>query len=277
MDKEKILPIVFIGLVVIALIIGYRITSKVEKEYNFEIHFFNAGKADAILLEKNGKYMMIDTGEEDLQDDILDYFRQNNITRLEYLIITHFDKDHVGSASAIIDNIEIGEVLQSNVPKESSYYTNYLNSLEAKNIIPTTVSGDYEITFSDLETIVNGPTTIYDNNESNNSSLIVKITDKDNTFLFMGDSENSRIKDFLNDNTDTYTFLKVPYHGHYQKRLEGLLEEGNFKYAVITSSDEELEDDKTIELLNKYNIKFYLTRQGSITILSNGKDLIIKQ
>ena len=108
MDKEKILPIIFIGIVVLALIIGYIINGKVDKEYNFKIHFFNAGKADAIVLEKDGKYMMIDTGEEDLQDEILDYFRQNNITRLEYLIITHFDKDHVGSASAIIDNIEIG-------------------------------------------------------------------------------------------------------------------------------------------------------------------------
>ena len=277
MDKEKILPIVFIGIVVLALIIGYIINGRVDKEYNFKIHFFNAGKADAIVLEKDGKYMMIDTGEEDLQDKIINYFRQNNITRLEYLIITHFDKDHVGSASAIIDNIEIGEVLQSNVPKESSYYTNYLNSLETKGITPTTVSGDYEISFADLTTIVNGPTTIYDNNESNNSSLIVKITDQDNTFLFMGDSENSRIKDFLTNNTETYTFLKVPYHGHYQKRLESLLEEGSFKYAVITSSLEELEDEETIELLTKYNIDYYLTREGSITILSNGKDLIIKQ
>ena len=119
---------------------------------------------------------MIDTGEESLSDDILKYFNENNITRLEYLIITHFDKDHVGSAASIIDNIDIGEVLQSNSPKESEYYTNYLTSLANKNINPTTVSGNYELSFEDLTIVVNGPVTIYEKNESNNSSLIVSVT-----------------------------------------------------------------------------------------------------
>ena len=137
--KETIIVIIIIAILVIGLIFIYG-NKKVSSDYDFKIYFFNAGKADAILLSKNDKYILIDTGEESLSDDILKYFQANNITRLEYLIITHFDKDHVGSASSIIDNIEIGEVLESNSPKESEYYTNYLNSLSNKSLIPTTVS-----------------------------------------------------------------------------------------------------------------------------------------
>ena len=126
MKKEKIIFGIILVLIVIILAIGYSISNKENKNYDFKIYFFNAGKADAILLSKNNKYMMIDTGEEDLSNEILNYFKENNITRLEYLVITHFDKDHVGSASTIIDNIEIGEVLQSNVPKDSDEYDNYI-------------------------------------------------------------------------------------------------------------------------------------------------------
>ena len=183
-NKEKIIIAIIFLIIVTILIFIYKCKDNSQSN-NFKIYFFNAGKADAILLEKDNKYIMIDTGEEDLSDDILKYFKQHNITKLEYLIITHFDKDHVGSASSIIDNIEIGEVLQSNYPKESEYYTNYLNSLENKNMSATTVSGDYNISLSDIDIVVNGPDKVYDSNESNNSSLIVSVTCKNNKFLFI--------------------------------------------------------------------------------------------
>ena len=93
----------------------------------------------------------------------------------------------------------------------------------------------------------------------------------------MGDSQNARIKDFLEISDTDYDFIKIPYHGHYLKRLDEILEKNEIKYAVITSSDKELEDDETIEMLNNYNINCYLTRKGSITILSNGEDIVIKQ
>lgn len=176
--KETIIILVITLIIVLGLSLIYKF--KEVDNYNFKIYFFNAGKADAILISKNNKYIMIDTGEESLSNEILRYFKENNITRLEYLIITHFDKDHVGSASSIIDNIEIGKVLQSNVPKDSEYYTNYLNSLNVKNIEPVTVTGNYDISFDDLAINVNGPSTTYENNESNNSSLIVSIKNGEN-------------------------------------------------------------------------------------------------
>ena len=274
--KEKIIILIVLLLLIVLLII-FRTVIKKEDKNNLQIYFFNAGKADAILVSKNNKYIMIDTGEELLASEILNYFKNNNITKLEYLIITHFDKDHVGSASKIIDNINIGEVLQSNYPKESEYYNNYLNSLEKENITPITVNDNYLINLEGLEIIVNGPSTIYDNNESNNSSLIVSIINSNNKFLFMGDSQNPRIKDYLEIDKNGYDFLKVPYHGHYLKRLDDIIESKNIKYAVITSSEEEKEDEKTVDILKKYNINYYLTRKGSITIISDGKDIKIKQ
>ena len=255
----------------------YLYTNKKNKEYNFKIYFFNAGKADCILISNNDKYIMIDTGEEELGGEILSYLKNNNITKLDYLIITHFDKDHVGSSSKIIDNIQIDNVLQSNYPKESVYYTNYINSLANKNITPQTISEDISFTLGDLNIVVNGPAKIYDSNESNNSSLIVSINYKETNYLFMGDSQNDRIKDYLAEHNEKYDFIKIPYHGHYQKKLDNLLETIQAEYAVITSSNNEPEDDETLDLLKEFNINYYLTRNGSVTISSDGKYITIKQ
>lgn len=276
LKNEKIIMVLLIILITIFLVIAYN-NRKVSSDYDFKVYFFDAGKADAILISKNNKYILLDTGEESLSDDILKYFESNNITKLEYLIITHFDKDHVGSASTIIDNIEIGEVLQSNSPKDSTYYTNYLNSLSNKEITPTTVSGDYKLSFEDLTIVVSGPETIYENSESNNSSLIVKVNYNDTSFLFMGDSENARIKDYLTTNNETYNFLKIPYHGNYLKRLDDLLDVVKPSYAVMTCSSSEGCEEKTLEVLNNYNINYYMTKNGAISVLSNGKNIIIKQ
>ena len=116
--------ILLIGVILFLMLV--LVFTRINKNENINIYVFDSGKADAIIISKNNKYMMIDTGEESNVDSILSYFEKNNIKKLDYLIITHFDKDHVGGASKIIDNIEIGRVLSSNVPKESVYYNNYI-------------------------------------------------------------------------------------------------------------------------------------------------------
>ena len=163
------------------------------------------------------------------------------------------------------------------MPKESEYYDNYIESLSKKNITPQTIAGDEKIVLGDLNIIVNGPTTTYEKNESNNSSLIVSVNYKNTNYLFAGDAQNDRIEDYLVEHVDTYDFIKIPYHGNYQKKLDDLLNVVKAKYAVITCSDEEPEEEKMIEVLNKYNLTYYLTRKGSITVTSDGNNITIKQ
>lgn len=276
MNKLQIISLITLLLILLVFLLNIS-TKKEIIETDFKIYFFNAGKADAILISNNDKYIMIDTGEENLSQEILNYFKNNNIEKLDYLIITHFDKDHVGSASHIIDNIEVENVIQSNYPKESEYYEAYLNSLANNNIEAKTISGDYNITLEDMNITINGPETIYDKNESNNSSLIVSINYKNTNYLFMGDSENARIKDYLSTNKTTYDFIKIPYHGNYLKRLDSLISAVSPKYAVITCSKTEGAEEETLNILNNYKVSYYLTKNGSITIYSDGNNLTIKQ
>lgn len=275
--KSKIVATIVFTIALVAILVFVGALLKNDTTDSLKIHFFNAGKADAIILSKDDHHIMIDTGEATLSTNILQYFHNQNIKTLDYLIITHFDKDHVGSAADIINDIEIGAVLQSNVPKESDSYNSYLSALQDKGITPTTVSGDYTFTLANLDITVNGPEIIYDSNQSNNSSLIVSVTYDQNRFLFMGDAQNARLKDFLSMNQDKYDLLKVPHHGAYQKRLDNLLASTEPQYAIITDSNSEPASEETIDVLQQHDIKYYSTSNGEITILSNGKHIKVRQ
>ena len=277
---NKYLKYILIIVVVIVLLILFLIMYKNYKKIDdadLKIYFFNAGKADACIISINNKYMMIDTGEEDLADEVLKYFNDNNIKTLDYLIITHFDKDHVGSASKIIDNIEVLNVLQNNTPKNSEYYDNYMNSLIVNRIDAVTVEDSKSYELEDISFNVIGTKSVFDEDESNNASLIVEMTYKNNKFLFTGDIENDRIKEYLKSDLKHYDFIKMPHHGKIEKKLDDLLEAVTPRYALITSSEEEKEDEEVINLLRNLNIKYYLTRNGAVTIRANGNYIKVEQ
>ena len=277
MKRSTSLLLVFSTLLMVLSSLIMTSCSNTVENNNFSIYFFNAGKADSCVISDGEHNIMIDTGESTLTADILSYFSQNKITKLDCLIITHFDKDHVGSASAIIENIAVDTVFQSNVPKDSEYYTAYLNALEKKDITPTTVSGNYDLTLGEMTIQINGSQTVYEKNESNNSSLITSLFYGDTSFIFMGDAQNDRLKDFIAQNSNTYDFVKIPYHGNYQKQLDNLLKSSNPQYAVITSSKEEPEEESMTDLLEEMGIKYYLTRAGDITVTSDKTNITVTQ
>jgi beta-lactamase superfamily II metal-dependent hydrolase len=277
---NKYFKYTIIVLIIILVIVGfYSFITKYNKmeETDLQIYCFNAGKADACLVSVNGKHIMIDTGEDDLFPEIVQYFNAKKVQELDYLIITHFDKDHVGSAAKIIENYKVYNVLESNYKKESDVYNDYVNALSAKKIEPTLVLGDYKFNLEGLDVVVNGTKTLFDNNESNNSSLITSLSYGSTDFLFMADAQNARIKEFLKNNKRDYDFIKMPYHGKYMKRIDDLLEATKPRYALITSSKKEKEDTETINMLKNFGIKSYLTREGSVLIKSNGNKIVIEQ
>lgn len=271
-----ILALIVLLLIIVLMTVLLKNNKKVDSSYDFKVYFFKAGKADAILVSKEDKYILIDTGEEPLGKEILKYFKDNKIEKLEALVITHFDKDHVGGAAEVIKNTKINKILQSNVAKDSEYYNNYQEAVSEKKLIPITVLGNFDLSFDDLKITVNGPSKIYEKNESNNSSLIVSIENGDNKFLFMGDAENARIKDYVKENKEQYDFIKIPYHGRYLKRLDNLLDVVKPKYAVMTCSSNEGCENDTIKELRNQNVKYYSTKNKDITVYSNGKNIIIK-
>ncbi|MCR5540954.1 MAG: MBL fold metallo-hydrolase [Ruminococcus sp.] len=238
------------------------------------IYSFQAGKADAELIYGDDWAVLIDCGEKGFGKHIVAYMEEKGIKKLDYLIITHFDKDHVGGAAKVLKSCEVGAVLQSNSPKESEEYDNYLEELKNKNMTPQTVRDELTFTLGDAKFTVDPPAQeVYEKEPSNNSSLITEVTLGEVNMLFAGDAENDRLAEFTANNDKVYRFVKVPYHGHWQKQLKPFAEDIKAEIAVITSSEEEPEDKETTALFEKLGAEVFLTRTDSVIVKCDGKNI----
>lgn len=248
-------------------------TADVSVDSTLNVWCFQAGKADAFLLWNEAGSVLIDTGESGFGKTILEKLTELGIERLDYLILTHFDKDHVGGAKKILSGIQVRTVLQSNSPKEGAEaYEKYLAAVESCGVAPVTLRQDLSFRLGDTEFLVNPPAReLYERDESNNSSLIVTVTHEKTRLLFCGDAEDLRLSEFLETDPGFFDVVKLPHHGRYQSTLKTLLELTRPSCAVITSSDEEPEDAETMELLSQRGVNVLLTRSGPICLRITGE------
>ncbi len=231
---------------------------------------FSAGAADAFLITTENSAVLIDCAEKSFGKELVSCLTERGITRLDYLIITHFDKDHVGGAEKVIRSVAIDHVLQSDHPKESDAYGNYQAALLDAEIEAETVTKDLSFSLDGVQYRIDAPAGGYSSDESNNSSLIVSITNGGDRLLFMGDAEDERIAEFLDQRPGTYDFLKVPHHGRSGELSSLLILSVRPRVAVITSSENEPEDGDVVRWLKESGAECYLTRRGSVTIESTG-------
>lgn len=241
-----------------------------------ELHAFDAGAADAILLRTENSAVLIDAGEKGFGKTILAYLAEQGVDALDYLIVTHFDKDHVGGAAKVLNGIPVKAVLQSNQPKDSDEYENYVEALRGAGIAPVTLRETDTFSLDGVSYTVDPPRqSAYAQDSSNNSSLIVSVRYGDTGILLPGDAQTLRLAEFLDANTTTYDVLKLPHHGRDEPLLEALLASVKPTYAIITSSEEEPESGAVLAALEQAGVRTLLTRNQSVTLYSDG--ITIKQ
>lgn len=244
----------------------------------FEVVCLKAGKADAMILRTANSTVIIDTGEDKEGPEMVSDLEKLNIGTIDDLIITHFDSDHVGGADKVLDKFNVKNVIQSDCPQNSEDYREYIDMLNKKNITPVTVRNDMTFLLDNVQYTIDPPEeTTYVEKPSNNSSLVISAVHGENRFLFTGDAENARLQELINKGNLEHTFLKVPYHGFYQTILPQFLNLVKPKYAVITSSDKQTESKETLDALEAVGTKVYLTRNGKVTVKSDGENMVVLQ
>lgn len=252
------------------------ITNENLDEAQFEVTVLNTGKSDCILIEIGDKTIMIDTGTNKNGDQISKVLKEKNIDTLEYLILTHMDKDHIGGADSVLNQVKVNNLIQADYVKESKQYDQYVQIVEEKNLQPIKLHKDINKEINGAKISIY-PALKKEYAESNDYSIIVGITYGEHSFLFAGDAEEERLAEFLSTNKTHYTFLKLPHHGRYNKLSEELIKSVEPTYGVITCSEDEIADDKILQLLEKYNVTTFLTLNGDVIVKSDGKNMNIVQ
>jgi competence protein ComEC len=244
-----------------------------------EVHFIDVGQGDATLVISDGHAMLIDSGDVDRTDKVVWYITNQGIRELDCVIATHPHSDHIGEMSDVIDAYDVDRFIMPDFPDEltpTSYvYENMLMSLDEKGI-GITAAKDTEFTLGTCKVELFTAKGSYD--DLNNYSVLVRVTDGDNTFLITGDCETEEEKDILSQGFDiSAKVLKVGHHGSSTSSGYDFLDAVLPRYSVISCGYDNSyghPSDQTVSRLAKYSRDIYITsRDGTVVFYSDGEGL----
>ena len=242
------------------------------------VTLLKVGKADAIIALSGTHALLIDAGEEDDGEEIVEYLRNNGISEIDFMIITHFDQDHVGGADTVVEKLKINNVYLPDYEGTHTEYTDFLVSLEQSSASVHKLRKPESFYFEDVKILIDPPASYEIANPNsdydNNFSLITTMIHGNNRLIFTGDAEKQRIKEWMHsENARKCNFLKVPHHGIYNKELKPLFETLHPDISVVCSSKKNPADSKTLDLLHSYCPIVYETKNGDVMIISDGQKL----
>lgn len=246
---------------------------------DLKVHFLDVGQGDSIFIElPTNETILIDASVKDASDKIINYLKEENVSKIDYVFATHPHSDHIGGMSAVINAFDIGQIYMPKAVTTTKTYENLLLTIKNKNLkIKTAKATNTIIDTDDLKLVVLAPN--QDSYESlNNYSIVLKLTYKEKSFLFMGDAETLSEKEITGDvQADV---LKVGHHGSRTSTSQAFLNKVNPSYAVISvglNNDYKHPHQEVLDRLEKKNIKIYRTDQnGDIIFTTDGYNIDVK-
>lgn len=239
---------------------------------NMEMIFLNLGKADSIIIRYEDKVLLIDTGEVEHGSHIVKNLENMGVDKIDYMILTHPDKDHIGGAVDIINSIKVDTIIQSplnNGKKLQVLLDATIKEKAIKNIIP---HENFEISLGLVNIEVFSPEkTSY--KKDNDYSLLTLISHEKLKFFFGGDAEKKRLKEALKYDLPKIDLYKVPHHGRFNSLSEEMIKLISPEISIITNISA---DPQLIQALEDEGSEILYTGEKNIRILSNGERLIIK-
>lgn len=291
-NNKKIISIL-ICLIIIFNLNFEVIISNIKQE--LLINFVDVSQGDCTLISYNGKNIIIDGGGSTDKNNnvgkntLLPYLLDRKIKQIDYLIISHFDSDHVQGLMYIMDKIKIKNIIIG-VQKEN--YSNYIkfNKLLEKNknkdnnkVKIMQIENEINIDKLKLSCIWPNSNKLIDENSINNNSLVLKLIYGKFSMLFTGDIEKIAEKEIIREYKGREeclksTILKVAHHGSKTSTIEDFLRVVSPKIALIgVGKDNKFghPNYETIEKLVKQRIEIYRTDEmGEISIKVNNKGKI---
>lgn len=199
------------------------------------VTFLDVGQGDSsVIILPFGKTILIDTGGLYLsrynisKNKTVPYLNSLGISKIDLLILTHGDYDHIGDTINLLNEIKVDEVLFNN-DSFNDTENEIIKVLDKKNV-RYSKNSEYFRKIKDLYFL---NTKMYDN--ENDNSTVVYFTYKNFSFLFTGDASKEREEDIMeNYNIKDIFFLKVGHHGSKTSTGSSFIKKINPKYSIIS-------------------------------------------
>jgi len=255
-----------------------------------EVHNIHVGQSSSTLfIGPTGETMLVDSG--DFNDDgeyVLEYLQRHDIDRIDHLVASHNDADHIGGNAAVIEYYEteangIGAIYDSGIAASTNTYEEYLDAVEEHDVtLYQTREGD-SISFEGVSVNVLGPPEPNLKNEARNeNSIVLRLQYGGVSFLWTSDAEvgqESYLVEEYGDELDS-TIYKAGHHGSSSSSRGALLDAVQPEAAIVSSAYDSQyghPHEEVLQRLADRSIPTYWTAiHGTIVLVTDGDGVSIR-
>lgn len=251
-----------------------------QTEQALKMHFIDVGQALSVLVECGGQYMLYDGGNSDDGALVLQYLQSHGVQRLEYVFCSHAHEDHVGGLGAVLTALPAGHVYSPVTQAEDSasfsYFAECVSELGMQLEVPA-AGTSWQLGGATVRLL--GPLKQYEDN-TNNTSLVLRVDYGGASFLLVGDMERDAELDLVDSGVDlSANVLQVGHHGSSDATSYAFLNAVLPEIAVIScgaGNDYGHPHEQTLSRLRDAGADVYRTDlSGTITVATDGANYTI--
>lgn len=241
---------------------------------NLTVHFIDVGQGDSIFIECSGKNMLIDAGENDMGSIVSAFLKEQGIFSLDYVVATHPHADHIGGLLTILSEYPVGQFIDSGYPHTSQTYEDMLTAIDTKNIpFHVAQSGETIDLTPGIEIQVLNPGK-EQSEDLNENSVVLKIIDKDVSFLLMGDAGLETEANIMATGYDVDAdILKVGHHASTSGSGQSFISAVSPEVSIIevgADNDYGHPHAEIFQRLQSVSTVYRTDFDGTITITTDG-------
>ena len=248
-------------------------------EGEMRVDIIDVGQGESILITTSEKAVLIDAGENDQGDEVLEHLQRRGVTKLDLAIGTHAHSDHIGGMDTVMAGIKVDEFWMGAMPEElvpsTKTYTDVLEQLDIGRIPyrEPEVGTQYDLGNGGLLTVYGPQGTPSD---LNNCSLVCRVDFGETSFLFSGDAEENMEKIILTSGADLdVDVMTMGHHGSETSSSSAYFKAASPTYAAISCGEDNSyghPHKETIQKLKKADVLYRRTDiNGTISFIANGK------
>lgn len=245
----------------------------------FRVDFIDVGQADSAIITCDNESMLVDGGNVSDANKIYTYLKKRKISKLKYIIATHAHEDHVGGIPAAFKVCKVEKIYSPVATYNSKAFKNLVKAAKSQDLKLTKPKVGEILKLGSATIEILAPLKDYTKENTNNTSIVFRITYGKHSFMFTGDVERESENDILEHgyNNLKVDVLKVAHHGSSSSSSYPFLRALSPKYAVISCEKNNKyghPHKETLSKLRDADVKVFRTdMQGDIVCLTNGKNL----
>lgn len=251
-------------------------TAGVSESGSFTIHFIDVGQADSALVTCDGHSMLIDGGNADDSNLVYSVLQRETEGHLDYVIGTHAHEDHIGGLSGAFEADTADVTFCPVTENDSKAFRNFKARADERGGGITVPAVGDTFTLGEATVTVVAVNSVPE--DTNNTSIVIRIVYGDTSFLFTGDAEQETEEKILESDQDIEsTVLKVGHHGSSTSTSQAFLDAVSPTYAVISCGKDNSYGHPHSETLTKLasaGVEVFRTDElGDIYCTSDGTEV----